>query len=103
MLSPHCSSCTAGVPQRCSMQLGGETPDPQYTEEARRAKYEGACVLAMIVGAAGKPRDIRVQRGLGMGLDQKALEAVKRRFDPATKDGRPVAVQISVEVSFKLY
>jgi protein TonB len=81
-----------------------ETPDPQYTEEARRAKYEGTCVLAMIVGADGKPRDIRVQRGLGMGLDQKALEAVKQwRFDPATKDGRPVAVQISVEVSFKLY
>lgn len=58
----------------------------------------------MIVGADGKPRDIRVQPGLGMGLDQKAMEAVKQwRFDPATKDGRTVAVQISVEVSFKLY
>jgi periplasmic protein TonB len=81
-----------------------DTPDPQYTEEARRAKFEGTCVLAMIVGADGKPRDIRVQRGLGMGLDQKAIEAVKQwKFDPATKDGRAVAVQISVEVSFKLY
>lgn len=81
-----------------------DTPDPQYTEEARRAKHEGTCVLSMIVGADGKPRDIRVQRGLGMGLDQKAIEAVKQwRFDPATKDGRAVAVQISVEVSFKLY
>ena len=60
--------------------------------------------LSMPIGADGKPRDIRVQRGLGMGLDQKAMEAVKQwRFDPATKDGRPVAVQISVEVSFKLY
>jgi TonB family protein len=58
----------------------------------------------MIVGADGKPRDIRVQRGLGMGLDQKAIEAVKQwKFDPATKDGRAVAVQINVEVSFKLY
>jgi TonB family protein len=58
----------------------------------------------MIVGPDGKPRDIRVQRGIGMGLDQKAIEAVQQwRFDPATKDGRPVAVQISVEVSFKLY
>lgn len=80
------------------------TPDPQYTEQARQAKYEGTCVLAMIVGPDGKPRDIRIQRGLGMGLDQKAIEAVQQwRFQPATKDGRPVAVQISVEVSFKLY
>lgn len=80
------------------------TPDPQYTEQARQAKYEGTCVLAMIVGPDGKPRDIRVQRGLGMGLDQKAIEAVQQwRFAPATKDGRAVAVQISVEVSFKLY
>jgi TonB family protein len=80
------------------------TPDPQYTDQARKAKYEGTCVLAMIVGPDGKPHDIRVQRGIGMGLDQKAIEAVQQwRFDPATKDGRPVAVQISVEVSFKLY
>jgi protein TonB len=80
------------------------TPDPQYTEQARQNKYEGTCVLAMIVGPDGKPHDIRVQRGLGMGLDQKAIEAVQQwRFEPATKDGRPVAVQISVEVSFKLY
>jgi periplasmic protein TonB len=80
------------------------TPDPQYTEQARQAKYEGTCILAMIVGPDGKPHDIRIQRGLGMGLDQKAIEAVQQwRFEPATKDGRPVAVQISVEVSFKLY
>ncbi len=80
------------------------TPDPQYTEQARQAKYEGTCILAMIVGPDGKPHDIRVQRGLAMGLDQKAIEAVQQwRFEPATKDGRPVAVQISVEVSFKLY
>jgi periplasmic protein TonB len=80
------------------------TPDPQYTEQARQNKYEGTCVLAMVVGPDGKPHDIRVQRGLGMGLDQKAIEAVQQwRFEPATKDGRPVAVQISVEVSFKLY
>jgi TonB family protein len=47
---------------------------------------------------------MRVQRGLGMGLDQKAVEAVKQwKFDPATKDGKPVAVQINVEVNFRLY
>jgi periplasmic protein TonB len=80
------------------------TPDPQYTDQARQARFEGTCVLGMIVGPDGKPHDIRVQRSLGMGLDQKAIEAVQRwRFDPATKDGQPVAVEISVEVSFKLY
>jgi TonB family protein len=80
------------------------TPDPEYTDEARRAKYQGTCILGMIVGPDGKPRDIRVQRSIGMGLDKKAIEAVQQwRFSPATKDGQAVAVQISVEVSFKLY
>ena len=81
-----------------------ETPDPEYSEEARKAKYQGVVVLWLIVGPDGKPHDIRVSRPLGMGLDQKAIEAVNRwRFEPAMKDGRPVAVQINVEVNFRLY
>ena len=81
-----------------------ETPDPEYSEEARKAKYQGVVVLWLIVGPDGKPRDIKVTRPLGMGLDQKAIEAVNRwRFEPAMKDGRPVAVQINVEVNFRLY
>jgi protein TonB len=80
------------------------TPDPEYTEEARRAKAQGTCTLWLIVDAAGHPRDIRVVRGLGFGLDAKAMEAVKQwRFDPALKDGKPVNVQISIEVAFRLY
>jgi TonB family protein len=80
------------------------TPDPEYTEEARRAKTQGTCTLWLIVDATGHPRDIRVIHGLGFGLDAKAMEAVKQwRFDPALKDGRPVSVQISVEVEFRLY
>lgn len=80
------------------------TPDPEYTDEARRAKTEGTCTLWLIVDAVGRPRDIRVVHGLGFGLDAKAMEAVQRwRFDPALKDGKPVTVQISVEVEFKLY
>jgi protein TonB len=80
------------------------SPDPDYTEEARRAKKQGTCVLWLIVDSAGHPRDIRVVRGLGFGLDAKALEAVKQwRFQPALKDGKPVDVQISVEVEFHLY
>ncbi len=80
------------------------TPDPEYTEEARRAKTQGICTLWLIVDAAGHPRDIRVVHGLGYGLDAKAMEAVQQwRFDPALKDGKPVTVQISIEVEFKLY
>ena len=79
-------------------------PDPEYSEEARKAKYQGTCVLWLIVGPDGRPRDIKVTRTLGLGLDEKAVEAVKQwKFDPAIKDGKPVAVQISVEVSFRLY
>jgi protein TonB len=80
------------------------TPDPEYTEQARLAKTQGTCVLWLIVDDQGHPRDIRVVRGLGFGLDAKAVEAVKQwRFQPAMKDGRPVNVQISVEVGFRLY
>lgn len=81
-----------------------DTPDPEYSEEARKAKYQGVVVLWLIVDQSGKPRDIKVSRSLGMGLDQKAVEAVRNwKFEPAMKDGRPVAVQINVEVNFRLY
>jgi len=80
------------------------TPDPEYTEEARTAKTQGTCILWLIVDDHGRPRNIRVVRGLGHGLDAKAIEAVQQwRFEPAIKDGRPVNVQISVEVGFHLY
>lgn len=80
------------------------TPDPEYTEEARNAKTQGTCILWLIVDEQGHPRDIKVVRGLGHGLDSKAVDAVKQwRFQPALKDGHPVNVQISVEVGFKLY
>ena len=80
------------------------SPDPEYSEEARKAKYTGTCVLWLVVGPDGKPRDIKVARSLGLGLDEKAVEAVKQwKFEPAMKDGKPVAVQINVEVDFRLY
>jgi TonB family protein len=79
-------------------------PDPDYSEEARKAKYQGVVVLGLIVDSNGRPRDVRVARSLGMGLDEKAIEAVRQwKFEPAKKDGTPVAVQINVEVSFRLY
>ena len=80
------------------------SPDPEYTEEARRAKAHGTCILGLIVDAEGNPRDIRVLRGLGFGLDAKAIDAVRQwRFAPAKKDGKPVNVQVNVEVAFRLY
>jgi periplasmic protein TonB len=79
-------------------------PDPEYSEEARKAKYQGTVVLFLVVGPDGRPRDIKLARSLGMGLDEKAIEAVRQwRFEPAKKDGRAVAVGINVEVNFNLY
>jgi protein TonB len=79
-------------------------PDPEYSDAARRAKYQGSVLLWLVVAPNGRPRNIRVQRSLGMGLDEKAIEAVSQwRFQPATLNGQPVAVQINVEVSFRLY
>ncbi len=79
-------------------------PSPEYSEEARKAKYSGTSIVSLIVGPDGLPRNITVSRSVGLGLDEKAIEAVKQwRFKPAVKDGKPVAVEISVEVSFNLY
>jgi TonB family protein len=83
--------------------------EPKYSERARKAKYQGVCTLAMIVETDGRPSNIRVLKGLGMGLDENAIEAVKTwKFEPAMrferdmKDGHPVVVEIAVEVSFRL-
>jgi protein TonB len=80
------------------------SPDPEYSEEARKAKYQGVVVLTLVVGADGRARDMRVARSLGLGLDEKAMEAVKTwTFKPGEKDGKPVATLINVEVEFHLY
>ncbi len=80
------------------------TPEPEYSEEARRAKHQGTVVLWLVVDAEGRPRDLRVLRSLGLGLDEKAIETVRKwKFEPAKKNGSPVAVRINVEVEFKLY
>jgi TonB family protein len=79
-------------------------PSPAYSEKARKKKVQGTCILLLVVDADGKPRDISVVRGLGLGLDEQAIKAVQQwRFEPARKDGQPVAVRFKVEVSFRLY
>jgi len=80
------------------------SPEPDFSDEARKAKQQGIVTLLIVVGADGRPYDINVRRSLGMGLDEKAIEAVSRwRFKPATRNGQPVATQIEVEVDFRLY
>ena len=80
------------------------TPEPEFSEEARKAKYQGVVVMEIIVGADGRVRDPKVVRSLGMGLDEKAIEAARKwRFEPAMKDSHPVPVEINLEVSFHLY
>jgi TonB family protein len=79
--------------------------DPEFSDEARRAKYQGICLISLIVDAQGNPQNVRIARALGMGLDEKAIEAVKQfKFKPAMKDGRtPVPVPMTIEVNFRLY
>ena len=78
---------------------------PPFSDEARIAKYQGVDMLQIIVDKTGHPRNIRIMRPLGMGLDRQAVEAVgKWRFNPATKDGEPVSLgPMAVEVSFHLF
>src|SRR6202011_600697 len=79
-------------------------PEPEFSEEARKAKYQGVCTLGLIVGTDGRPSNIRVLNSLGMGLDERAIDAGKNwKFEPAMKDGHPVRVEIAVEVDFHLY
>jgi len=78
--------------------------DPEFSEKARMAKYQGVVVVEFIVDAKGIPRDLRVVRPLGMGLDQKALDAVRKyRFKPAMLNGHPVSVPIAIDVDFHIY
>ncbi len=81
-------------------------PEAEFSDEARRAKYQGVCIVALIVDAQGNPQNPRVIRTLGMGLDEKAIEAVmKYKFKPAYDRAhkKTVAVMVNIEVNFRLY
>jgi protein TonB len=93
-----------------SQEISHNTPpilthkvEPQYTKEALDAKLEGVVRLSATIGADGIPSDIKVVRGLGMRLDEKAVEALQQwRFKPATRHTEPVDQKVTVEVNFRL-
>jgi periplasmic protein TonB len=77
--------------------------EPEYSEEARKAKYQGTVLLYVEVDTNGRATNIKVQRSLGLGLDEKAIEAVRQwKFKPGYKDGKPVIVAATIEVNFRL-
>ncbi len=80
------------------------TPEPEFSEEARKAKVAGNVVVYLQVDTNGKPVNVRVLRGIGMGLDEKAIEAVRQyKFKPAMENGHPVRVEMNVEVNFQIF
>jgi TonB family protein len=111
--APQSQTVPAGEPTACRAGNGVKppriilSPAPKLTEEEKKNDKDGderVAVLSLIVSAEGKPKEVKVTKSLGPSLDNKAVEAVNTwRFDPATKDCKPVAVRISVEVTFALY
>jgi len=93
------------------IQVGGDVnppektfaPQPQYTEIARKARLQGVVIVQAIIDKGGNVTNVKVLKGLGMGLDQAAVDAIKKwKFDPATLNGKPVAVYYNLTVNFRL-
>jgi protein TonB len=95
----------AQVGGRVSAPVPIYQPEAEFSDEARRAKYQGVCLVGLIVDAQGNPQNVHIVRALGMGLDEKAMEAVRKyKFKPAMRDGKtPVPVIVNIEVNFRLY
>jgi TonB family protein len=102
--SPTTTPTTTLIKQGVSPPRATYSPDPDYTKKARAQKRQGNVLLWTVIDDKGIPRSITVVHCLGAGLDEAAVDAVSRwKFAPATKDGRPVAVQLNIEVTFHLY
>ena len=78
--------------------------EPEFTEDARRANFQGSVSIRLIVDSQGNPQDVQLVRHLGMGLDEKAIDAVRQyKFKPAMYQGHPVSVQIVIDMDFHLH
>jgi TonB family protein len=78
--------------------------EPDYTQEAQDRGVQGTVFMSLVIGTDGRARDIEVQRGIGAGLDEKAVEALQEwRFEPGIKDGMPVAVRAHIEINFRRF
>jgi len=107
-LGPGSGGNTGGGPR----QIGGGVSapvliysvEPEFSEEARKAKVAGNVLVSLWVDTNGLPSHVRVIRGVGMGLDEKARDAVMQyKFKPAMENGKPVLVQLNVEVNFQIF
>lgn len=99
-----CEGQPCGVGGDVSEPVPIYEPDPEYSDAARKAKFQGTVIVGVVIGVDGHVYDPKIVQPLGLGLDQKALEAVKLwRFEPAKKNGRPVRVAADIEVNFRLY
>jgi len=80
------------------------TPDPKYTEPAQQARFQGVVILSTVIEKTGNTGAVRIMRPLGFGLDEQAIETVKTwRFQPAERNGEPVATQMNIQIAFRLY
>ena len=107
-LGPGSGGNTGGGPKRIGGGVSAPvliySVDPEFSEEARKAKAAGHVLVALWVDEKGLPTHVRVLRGLGMGLDEKAVEAVKQyRFRPSMENGKPVTVQMNIDVMFQIF
>ncbi len=107
-LGPGSGGNTGGGPRRIGGGVSAPvlifSVEPEFSEEARKAKVAGNVLVNLYVGTNGNPSHVRVIRGVGMGLDEKAVEAVRQyKFKPAMENGKPVLVELNVEVNFQIF
>jgi protein TonB len=99
-----CRGNDSDVPGCITAPHATYSPDPKYPKNERKARHSGTVVLDLVVDADGLPRDAKVWHRLSPEFDEAAIDAVKTwKFSPATKDSKPIATQIKVEVNFHLY
>ena len=104
-ITPPIAATTGSTAARRSVSAPAviQKREPEYSEEARLARLAGTTVLSVVVGEDGTARNVRVTRALGLGLDQKAIEAVSTwKFRPAMKEGTPVPVAATIEINFRM-